>query len=441
MATRPKDDLLDRARAAEEKLRRILESSSRLAEDSVHLVRPAILLAPESTGEDGAVLAQGVAGLDEEFILALAEPDGSVTWGLRIIPSSSEPIQLPDDEASLAPSVIDGIARAVPQVALAIQQGRVFELIGPMSAIEGIQSGMLEMIPSKSGGLLGGIRAVGDKEIVHQARFRPAQLAGKMGPGLAIVAASAVLGHMHMVEIRRQLAQIDNKVDRVLEAQQAARHGKLLGCAEVLRDVARSGSTGSMRALDLNRLAGAELELRQITAELEQLHRGYYGRTAALRSAGLASFVEAFGATRRIELNDARLYLAAAAGLVTLEQVLFAYAASDDVGALPVRESALQAATDRLASVTDVLAHLREFHSHCRQALNTDNARALRLSAADNDDVSEALRQDRLTVAELFAAAQQLSAGSNREATVNVVRVDSRGGRTQARVALLKAET
>ncbi len=431
MANRPKDDLLDRARAAEEKLRGILERRS--DPTGAGWIPPA--------WESETVLADDVAPSDDGSILALVEPGGAFSWGLRLIPASMEPRQLPDDEASIATPIIYGLASAVPLIALAIQRGRLFELIGPAPALNGLRSGMLEMIPAKSGGLLGGIRVVGEKGIVHQARFRAAELAGTIGPGLAIVAASAVLGHMHMVEIRRQLSRIEGKVDRVLEGQHAARHGKLVGSTEVLSDVARSRATGAMGDLDFHRLAGAELDLRQIAAELGQLHRSYSGRTEALRGAGLAPFIESFNGARQIEINDARLYLAATAALVEVERLLVANVAFNDARLLAVRENALRAATERLASVDRVIGHLRDFQSHCRQALDQDQARSVRLSSADNDRVSEELRQDRLAIAELFATAQHILTEPDREKMVNVVRVDARGGRVRAQVAFLEPET
>jgi hypothetical protein len=429
-----KDLLLERAAAAEERLRRLLEGRR-----SNGVLVPVPAIAQDVGAEDSS---QGDNALDSSSVFTLTEPDGTVAWALRLIPEDTRPEHLPDDEPALQTSMIDSLARAVPQIAQALQQGQMFELIGPAAALEGLRNGTMEMITSKTGGLLGAIRMKGGKAIAHQARFRPIKVANAIGPGLAITAASAVLGHMHMVEIRRQLARMEGTLDRVLEGQQAARHGKVSGSAEVLQDVARSmNSTGAPTPLQLHRLIAAELDLRQIAGELEQLHRRYSSKTDGLREARFAAFVDAFGTTRATELDDARLYVAATAALVMVERLLTAYAALAEPLTVSSREVALATAYERLGNANTVLAHLGQFQAHCRRALDQELGRAVRLSTRESERVSEELRRDRLAVADLLSTAHRLVAGGRPTEVLQVVRVDARGGTVRAQVAILDPAT
>jgi hypothetical protein len=365
-------------------------------------------------------------------MVSFEEPDGSVNWALRIVSPVDAPDHLPEDEPVVHASVLDGLARAVPQIAQAVQRGLVFELIGPGAALEGLRNGSLEMIPAKTGGLLGGIQIKGTSTWVHQARFKPVKVASAVGPGLAMTAASAVLGHLHMVEIRKQLTRIEGKLDRVLEGQHAERHGKLLGSVEVLQDVSRSmGASGTASPLQLQRLVAVELDLRQVAGELEQIHRQYAERTSSLRGGKL-------GTTRRIELDDARLYVAATGALVVLERLLFEYASGSEPATLPSREVALNTARNRLAAAETTLSHLRQFHEHCRHALDEDQARSVRLSTRESETVSTRLHEDRVAVAELLGAAQRLTSGPGSTSALQVVRVDARGGVVRAQAALLE---
>ncbi|MBI5511407.1 MAG: hypothetical protein HY903_21830 [Deltaproteobacteria bacterium] len=430
MTPPPKDALLESAREAEEVLRKVLEAKRGGAELAARAAPPVPAEQPASDPADG----------DDGTWLALTESDGSVDWALRLVPPSELPEHLPADEPTLQGSLLDGVARAVPLVAQALRQGRVFELIGPGPVLEGLRNGSLELIPSKIGGVLGGVRATGRAAIVHQARFRPVGLGSSIGPGLGMAAASAVLGHMHMVEIRRQLARLEGRLDRVLEGQQATRHGKLFGALEILQDVARTMScAGGLSALQVQRLAGAELDLRQVASELEQLHRRYAGRTEGLAGTKVPAFADAFGVTRVIELDDGSLLVAARGAHVLLERLLGAYATVHEPASLPARATALEAARDRLADVERRLDHLRQFHAHCRAALDREQARMLRLSTREVGRVSEALRQDRLAVAELLATARRLALGMRPESAAHVVRVDARQPTVRAQVALLDA--
>lgn len=428
-----KDPVLEDARRAEEKLRRLLEPRSG---------RPLVAPGPATAGiadHDGGMPSSCDAP-EDGALLAITEPDGSVSWALRVITDASDPIALPDDEPLLQVSTIDALAKVVPQVAQALHQRRLFELVGPGAALDGLRNGTLEMLPANTGGLLGGIRPTGGGPIRYQARFRPVKVATIVGPGLGIAVASAVLGHMHMVEIRRQLARIEGKLDRVLEGQHAARYGRVLGSVEMLQDAVRSATAdGPLPALQLQRLVGVDLDLRQAAVELEQLHRQYAARTEALSTAQLEAFADAFRGVRMIELDDARLLVAVAGALVMLQHRMIIHAAHAEPSTLSDHEHALQVQRARLASVETALMSLRIFHDHCRRALDEDHARVVRISTAISDRVSEQLRLDRLAVAELLAAVRRLAQGALPHSAPQVIRVDARVSPARAQAALLKA--
>lgn len=424
MANDRKDQILEDAIAAERKLRRLLESRpTTLAQSSAAMLPTE---APEL--------------LEEGTLLDLVGPDGSVSWSLRFVDDVGPDTLLPENESPLPSSILDGMARAVPVVAQAIQSGKLFELIGPGPALAGLRDGSMEMLKAKSGGFLGGVALRGTTKIAHQARFATVSVAATMAPGLAVVVASAVLGHMHMVEIRRQLARLEGRLDRLLEGQQAARHGKLVGALEVLTAVTRAASSaGSVDGLHLHRLAAAEIEIRQVVGELEQLHHRYAASTAALRSATFDSAASAFGSTRAQELDDARLYILALTGLVQVQRLILGTA--NDEAARQSAEASLQAALAKLGAAEGVvLGHLRQFHENVRHVLDQELARSLRLTTGATARVSENLRLDRIEVAEIMSAAQRLLEGAT-AAPLHVVRVDPRRGQLRAQVALLEEGT
>lgn len=416
-------ELLGRAAAAEQKLQRILATRG------------------SGSSPDASFNSDDTSfGIEDDgTILELVEPDSSVSWAMRILPRSSELVSLPPGEAGLSTTFVDGLARTIPQVADALTRGVVFELIGPSEAIVGLRAGTLELIPSHNG-LLGGIRRVGEKKILHQARFRPVKLAKSIGPGLVLAAASAVVGHIHMLEIRKQLASIEARVDRVIEAQQADRHGKLMGAVMVLEDLALMGSH-AWSDVDRARLANVDINLKQVWSELDKLNLTYSERSSACAKSGLAGFAQRFGSIRQVEIDDARLYAVATCAMVLQERLMLENARLHAPSGIAAREQALQTALARLTGAEQALGHLRTFQDHCRKALIADQERAFRFSVSENEKVSDELARDRSVVADLFSAIGRMCSSTNEsvvaQSTNNaqVVRIDGRGASLVAQTA------
>jgi hypothetical protein len=385
MPEKPDDHILRRAREAEEKLR------ARVA------VKPTALSTEKARDE-----------APDDWI-ALVEPDGTTNWGFRFLPEADDSF-LGGEEARLSADIIDPLIRALPFIGEALRGGGVFELIGPKSVLNGLQNGTLELVPSKLGGVLGGVRNVGGGAVKHQARFREISLPSSIGPGLALSAASAVLGQLHMVEIREKLSRIEERLDRVLDGQSARRYGSVFGALETLQDVANTTSVnGDLSDVQGVRLAGADLALVQASCELNALQSAYHRRTKALSGAKLSALADALGSERSIALSDTRTHLACLSGLFVSQALLLEYAKVHEPKAATFRSAALDAARQKLRSFPEFAHHLRDLHAQCRSALNRESTRIVGYSSSTFERVSKALYNDRLAVSDLIFDARKLA--------------------------------
>ncbi len=425
----PPDPVLDQARRAEEKLRNILDARLPVGE----LARKAPVAA-------GAAAPSLSVALEPDVIQILEGPEGDLSWGLRAVPAEATMGELLEGAVDLAPSVLDELARVAPAVASVLQQRGLFELIGPAAALKGLRDGALELIPGRSGGLLGGIRIVGKTQIIHQARFRPVRLASAVGPQLAFAALTAVVGQVHLAEIRRELAQLRAQVTRVLEGQQAARHGAVGAAVEVIAEVSTAWRTsGTITPGLYQRLVGAEVPLRHACEELRFLHGRSAAHTTMLADADIDSFEKAFTDTRAIEIHDARLYVLASRAVMELDRLLRIQADSEQAGAGAKYE--VQPEHQRLDEILDTLKHLGHFQDGARAALVRKQASWLRISTAQTERVSQLLHDDRIAVSELMKQARRVFGGADESEQVQVIQVDTRSGSPIVRAALVAPES
>lgn len=429
MGTDTKDLVLEQAPLSEERLRRLLA-----ARGSAELTRAKSASAPVGASPDGA------DALVEDVFHEIEEPDGTVAWAVRIAPDAGASTPLPDEGVSMGPAVIDALAKAVPLIAQAIRLRRVFEVIGPPEVLAGLKAGSLVLTPAKSGGLLGAVRAAGGGRIIAQARFAPVKLVSAIGPQVAFALVSAAVGQVHMAEITRELAAINSKLDRVIEAQQAERHGRLAGAIERIAELSAAfRETGAVSDDVYARLVAAEGDLRATRNELLHLHQGYMRRTESLAGGTLAPFNEALKSLRATELHDASLLLAAEATMLELERLLRARAAGrDGAGGRPRVYASEGERAARLEAILAATAHLQRFDEHCREALDRERAKHLRmLSVGLTERVAANLANDRGAVAEFYARARRVFAGGNEARVASVLRVDARGGELRVRALAL----
>lgn len=329
------DDLIIQAERAAEKLRRLQG-----------------VRGPElSAGDDDTS--------DEDFeLLVLEPPEAEAEWALtRVEVRSGSGATV--HSAQGVPPLLSELARQVPAVAQAVARGEMFELIGPASVLKGLREGAMELIPSKAGGIIGGVRKVGgSKQIVHQARFGRGSLASAVGPQLVFSLVTAAVGAAHLAEIGRQIARVNERLDLVLETLQSDRHGVLAGAVTVLREVAQQhAATGAFSPAMFQRLVLAGRDIRQVREQLRRLHENY--RARSLDGVDLQKLEDTFGVARSIVLHDARMTVLAEAAMIEFERLMLAYEFEHEPQNARVRLERSDELSMRLEALGDELDYLR----------------------------------------------------------------------------------
>ena len=377
-----------------------------------------------------------------EFDLVVLECAGQQPeWALRVVPTASTAAPPTGTMASPHPPFISELVKQVPAVAQAVARGLTFELIGPGPVLRGLRDGSLELIPATSGGLLGGVRKVGEKKILHQARFRSQSLTSTIGPQLVLSLVTAAVGAAHLAEIHRQLARVNERLDRVLATLQAERHGELVGSVRTLQEVAQQhADVGTFSRTMHQRLLMTEPGLRKVRDQLREMNR----TSAEVRVAGadLARLTDRLGAQRSTELHDARLTVIAEAALVEFERLLLAYELEHDPENAARRQVNTQAARARIEQLTSELAFLSTSNSDSRLRLGELGNSPVR--AATKGDALRTVRarldDDQREVSAVMAAVGQLGTRAEPRHAPQVVRVLPRGASLEVTVSRFDIE-
>lgn len=371
-----------------------------------------------------------------EWQEVVVEAEGSVeVWAMRTVAKVErfEGVAGP----TIAPSFLDGLAKAGPRVAEAVRSGATFELLGPGAVLEGLRNGTLEMIPAKSGGVLGGIRAVGDGSVLHQARFGLRDAVSAAAPGLAMAVASAVLGHMHMIEIRRSVVAIEGRVAAVQDGQRSRRFGKVRGSvhalSEIVEDVAGGCTVDDPLRVRLDRVGD---ELAAAAEELAKQHQTYAINGERLSAAGLGELSQYLSQARPFEVDDAWLLIHARAGLVVVKRLRLEIArkSGHDVNAA---EGRLAQAIDGLRQVEQDLGYMAKAHDRCRAVLEEERGSSLRMRTGPTEEVSQRLREGRVIVAELFELLRGQVSAVDSAPSLRAIRIDASGKEPSAEVVML----
>ena len=139
------DDIFLRAERAAEKLRQLQAARGPVT----------------SAVDEGGTRSEGGV----EF-LVLEPPGEEAEWALSCVEVREQSIAT-GHASRTVPPLLSELARQIPAVAQAVARGEMFELIGPASVLKGLREGAMELIPSKTGGLIGGVRKVGGKKIIY----------------------------------------------------------------------------------------------------------------------------------------------------------------------------------------------------------------------------------------------------------------------------------
>ncbi len=411
------DDLLLRAERAAEKLRQLLGTRG-----------PGASAGDEESNHSSEVVE----------LLVLDPPGEEAEWALTCGEMRDRSVATAPTSGAVPP-LLSELARQVPAVAQAIVRREMFELIGPASVLRGLREGAMELIPSKTGGLIGGVRKIGGhKKIIHQARFRRGSLASAMGPQLVFSLVTAAVGAAHLAEIHRQIARVNERLDLVLETLQSGRHGVLVGAVTTLREVVQQhAATGTFSPAMLQRLVLADHDIRQVREQLRRLHENY--RARSLDGADLAKLEDAFGTARAILLHDARMTVLAEASMIEVERMMLAYEYEHEPqnakirversGELPQRINALGNEVEYLGvSARTARLRLGELSTAIhRQVFSAERMRTCRAR----------LNRDQEDVAELEQAIQCLGHRPLTTSEPQVVRVVPRGAGFDVSVAQL----
>jgi len=342
-----KDDLVRRAELAAEKLAKLGNSRN-----------PVALNAGSEPGNQ----AESVE------LLLLEAPGAEAEWALA---SASDPLNISPTTENLnrrLPPLVSELTRQVPAIAQAIARGDMLELIGPAKVLNGLREGSLELIPAKAGGLVGGIRKVGEKKIAHQARFRQSSLASAVGPQLVFSLVTAAVGAAHLAEIHRQIARVNERLDLVLETLQSERHGVLAGAVTTMSEIARQhAATGTFSPAMLQRLLLVDRDVRSVREQLRRLNDGY--RARCLANADLSKLEDTFGAARAIILHDARMTVLAEASLMEVDRLMLAYEYEHEPQNARIRTQNESVSAERIKTLGTELEYLGQSASTARLRL------------------------------------------------------------------------
>ncbi len=411
------DDLLLRAERAAEKLRQMQASRGSAT-------------FPVNDGQmDGSL-----------ELLALEPPGAEAEWALACAVVTGERSTSAESATRMVPPLLSELARQVPAVAQAIARAEMFELIGPAPVLKGLHEGAMELIPSKTGGLIGGVRRVGAKKIIHQARFRRGSLASSVGPQLVFSLVTAAVGAAHLAEIHRQIARVNERLDLVLETLQSERHGTLAGAVATMREIAQQhAATGTFSPAMLQRLLLVERDIRLVREQLRRLNDNY--RARSLEGADLAKLEDAFGAARTVVLHDARMTVISEAAMIEVERLMLAYEYEHEPQNARIRTHHLGGLSERIRTLCEEVEYLNFSARSARLLLGKLSTAVHRqiFSAERMRGFRVRLDRDQEDVAELEQAIRSLAQRPIKSREPQVIRVVPRESGFDVRVVRLES--
>lgn len=375
--------------------------------------------------------------LSEWQDLRVETSDGPESWLVRALPQTES---VRADGMNLDPIWIDSLARQAPRLAELMSSGQIFELVGPGVALEGLRSGLFELVPAKAGGVLGAVRAVGGTQIEHQARFAAQSAFSAAAPGLAVSVASAVLGHMHMVEIRKSLAGIESAL-KGLRQNEISRlfgdvHGPIRSLEGMLTEVAAGQPFDDPSRVRLERLGD---ELEKVCHELTHQQTTFASNLTNLGEPTVGDLNTYFEKNRTYERHGARLLLDARSAVVMVKRLRLEQQRKAG-SRLQVFQDQLDAAIASLRAFEADVAFSTKLHEACRSALDAEHASSVRLRSGHTERLSTHLREDRIEFALLIRTMRQRVAALDGSAEARVLRLDLSGPEPRATVALTESD-
>lgn len=417
------DDLIQRSEASAQKLRQLLQ---RRAGVQPAPLREAAHADPPRVEKQDVVLCE------------LAPPSGPTEWVACFWGNCS---RSPNDEtgASLgqrvSPKIVESLIRHVPALSEAVRRRELFELVGPAGVVEKLRSGALELVPSQDGTVLGTLRVPQKNKIVQQARFRKIELTASVGFQLAFSALTIAVGASYMARIERQLAALNEKVDRVLDSLRISRHARLASAMDLLKELNRQyASAGHFASSMRQRLLDVERDLIGSYHELEQMHGGYQEHFRAMADAPVEKFGETYDSRRGEILADARALVVAQTCLIEVDRLALLCEMEHEPELVAYREEKLGTAQARLRKVGECLKYLEEFNDSCCKAIQRAQRQTVRYiwKGSTVEKVSARLHQDRLAVSDIMAELRQVQTQKFQPERPTIIRIDARGGELAA---------
>lgn len=311
------------------------------------------------------------------------------------------------DAGTLSPQIGDAVSGLTPTIMTGLNVGRVYQVIGPASVVEGIAQGTMQMVQANSGGLLGAVTQQGASQIAGQARFAQMSATSVVAPLMVYQAVHMIVGTQQINQINRRLAGIERTLERIVQRLNAKDLGEVIAAASTLRDILQEHQhSGRFNGQMRDRLSHCERDLRAHLERLKLLKSQFHSKLQAAQSKAnsrdravqLATLIkeegEQFG-------QDTRLLVALCGAVLQLEQGLMAIALEHHPESLPYRQKQMQLHINACQETLQDMANLSEVQNQIRICLDVmswwqknlfDRGGASSLQEASNLQLGDAVR-------------------------------------------------
>lgn len=194
--------------------------------------------------------------------------------------------------------IVDQLAASSSLIASGLQAGQLFQVIGPVEAIVGLNAGTHEMMKAAGGGLRAIVTKRGSGSIVHHLKLAKASGALVMAPVIAWQVLHAIAGTTQLREINQRLDVMQRALESLQARQEVTVIGEVIHSVRKLNEIlAERANTGRFTRDMETRLSfvehsiGGILERNRILVErfrdkTDNIH-GLKGKTGAVATSSL----------------------------------------------------------------------------------------------------------------------------------------------------------